>query len=388
MEGRGMTKALTFHPIADVFPLMQGRRFEALVEDIRANGLLHPIVIHQQKILDGRNRWRACQEAGVAIKTEEYTGTDPVRFVVTVNLARRHLSASQRAMVAARIATLKVGRPKKTQICAISMELAAAHLDVSERSVDSARVVLSSEDEKLVAAVDDDEISVSAAASKVQTTRRRAEIAEQAKAVPANGERYRLVNASVGKLLLEPASSIDLIVTDPPYPEEFLPLFGELARGAAHVLKPGGLLVCMTGQSWLPRVFAELASTNLEYLWTLAYLTPGGQATQVFPRKVNTFWKPVIVYCQGAYKGEWYGDVTKSDVNDNDKDHHHWGQSVSGMRDLMRRFVMPGHMIVDPFLGGGTTAVVALELGATFLGFDISQDAIDATRARLADAQS
>jgi hypothetical protein len=39
----------------------------------------------------------------------------------------------------------------------------------------------------------------------------------------------------------------------------------------------------------------------LEYLWTMAYLTPGGQATQVFPRKVNTFWKPILIYCKGAY---------------------------------------------------------------------------------------
>jgi DNA modification methylase len=113
----------------------------------------------------------------------------------------------------------------------------------------------------------------------------------------------------------------------------------------------------------------------------MAYLTPGSHA-HVFPRKVNTGWKPVIIYCQGEYEGERYGDVVKSDASD--KDHHPWDQSVSGMRELLRRFVMPGHVVVDPFLGGGTTAVVALELGATFLGFDISQDAIDATRARLA----
>lgn len=222
-------------------------------------------------------------------------------------------------------------------------------------------------------------------AARQETKRRRSEIAQKAKDVPDVTNRYRLVNGPVTKLMEEAVGTVDLIVTDPPYPEEHLPLFGELARSAAHVLKPGGLLICMTGQVHLPRVFAELGSTSLQYLWTVSYLTPGGQATQVFPRKVNTFWKPVLIYCQGDYSGEWYGDVTRSDVNDNDKDHHHWGQSVSGMRDLMRRFVLPGQIVVDPFLGGGTTAVVALELGATFLGFDISQDAIDATRGRLAD---
>lgn len=80
--------------------------------------------------------------------------------------------------------------------------------------------------------------------------------------------------------------------------------------------------------------------------------------------------------------------MVRSDVNDNDKEHHHWGQSVSGMRDLMQRFVRPADIVCDPFLGGGTTAVVALELGADFLGFDVDPAALLATRARFADMET
>ena len=212
-------------------------------------------------------------------------------------------------------------------------------------------------------------------------------VAARALAAPQMADRYRLVEAPVEALFREPPNSIDRIVTDPPYPEGFVPLYGQLARGAAHVLRPGGLLIVMCGQAHLPDVMTQLESAALSYLWTLAYLTPGGQAVQVFPRKVNTFWKPVLVFSQGAYDGDWYGDVVKSDVNDNDKEHHHWGQSVSGMTDLMKRFVLPGHTVCDPFLGGGTTAVVALELGASFLGFDIDPQALLTTRARIADAE-
>jgi DNA methylase len=219
-----------------------------------------------------------------------------------------------------------------------------------------------------------------------ETNRRKAAVAARALATPEVTERYRLVEASVTALLDEPAGSLDLIVTDPPYPQEYLPVFGQLALSAAHVLSPGGLLICMHGQAWIPQVLVELDSAGLNYLWQLCYLTPGGQATQVFPRKANTFWKPVTVFCQGEYLGDWFGDVAQSDVNDNDKEHHHWGQSLSGMRDLMRRFVRPGHRVCDPFLGGGTTAVVAFELGASFLGFDINPEALITTRARLAEA--
>lgn len=53
------------HPLADLFPMMDGQAFEDLVDDIRNNGLRQPIVLLDNQIIDGRNRNRACQEAGV-----------------------------------------------------------------------------------------------------------------------------------------------------------------------------------------------------------------------------------------------------------------------------------------------------------------------------------
>jgi len=211
---------------------------------------------------------------------------------------------------------------------------------------------------------------------------RAAKVEELAATVPAIAERYELHHAACIAALELPQACADLIVSDPPYPAEYLPVYDDLACVAAHVLKPGGLAVVMVGQTYLPDIIASL-SKHLTYHWMLAYLTPGGQAVQQFQRHVNAFWKPVLVFSHGAYDGAWFADVAKSDTNDNDKDHHHWGQSASGMRDLMRRFVKPGNMVLDPFLGGGTTGVVALELGARFIGFDIDEAAITTTKARI-----
>lgn len=175
--------------------------------------------------------------------------------------------------------------------------------------------------------------------------------------------------------------TVDAIITDPPYPEQFLPLFDGLGEIAERVLKPGGICAAMVGQSYLPQII-EALGRHLNYHWTLAYLTPGGQAVQLWQRKVNTFWKPVLVYVKGEYAGDWLGDVTKSDVNDNDKQHHHWGQSESGMADLIGRLSKPGQLICDPFLGGGTTAVVAHEMGRSFVGCDIDETCLESTKAR------
>ncbi len=182
-----------------------------------------------------------------------------------------------------------------------------------------------------------------------------------------------------------PDHSVDVVVCDPPYGVEAVPLYGALGELAARVVKPGGSVLVMTGQYTLPETVAEL-SAWLSYHWTIAYLTPGGQSAQIWPRKVNTFWKPVLWYTNGPYAGEWHGDATRSDTNDNDKRFHHWGQSESGMARLVEGFSAPGDVILDPFVGGGTTAVVALSLGRRCIGIDIDEAALATTRSRVAEA--
>ena len=88
------------HRLAKYFPLLEGDEFNLLVEDIRKNGQLEPIVTVDGEILDGLNRYRACQEIGIEPVTEEYTGDDPLGYVVSLNVRRRHMDTSQRAMLA------------------------------------------------------------------------------------------------------------------------------------------------------------------------------------------------------------------------------------------------------------------------------------------------
>jgi N6-adenosine-specific RNA methylase IME4 len=153
-----------FHPLANIFPLVEGVEFDDLVADIGAHGLREPIVLFEDKVLDGRNRLRACEAAGVGPTFTVYTGDDPVSYVVSLNLRRRHLDESQRAMVAAKLATLKDGQ-RADLVEGLPIGRASALLNVGERSVARAREVQEHGASELVHAVEQGAVSVSAAAA-------------------------------------------------------------------------------------------------------------------------------------------------------------------------------------------------------------------------------
>ena len=99
---------LPVHPYAELFPLMQHPDFDALCGHIATNGLQEEIVLYEGQILDGRNRYLACLARGVAPRFRAYAGEcgSPLAFVVAKNVRRRHLTESQRALLAARLKPL------------------------------------------------------------------------------------------------------------------------------------------------------------------------------------------------------------------------------------------------------------------------------------------
>lgn len=187
------------HPAADIFPMMEGESFAKLVADIGEHGLMQPIwrvwiddpiCVGQRvpRILDGRNRLRACFEACVKPEFRDYDGDDPIAFVVSLNLTRRHLDESQRAMVAGRIANLGVGRPGTAPVGAVVPQADAAKLlNVSRRGVQRARKVINNAAPEVVAAVERGEVSVSAAAvvAGLPVGQQREAVAKGAKGVKA-----------------------------------------------------------------------------------------------------------------------------------------------------------------------------------------------------------
>lgn len=183
------------------------------------------------------------------------------------------------------------------------------------------------------------------------------------------------------------AETLDAIITDPPYPEEFLPVYGALAQFALHALKPGGSLLAMVGQAHLPEVLRRLSVDGLQYHWTVAYVMPGATA-KMWGRKLIVGWKPVLWFVKGEgwdpSSGEMPTDIVQSAARN--KDHHHWGQSESGMAQLVEKVTSPGDIVCDPFCGGGSTGVAAVGLQRFFIGADAAEEAVNRTLVRLAEA--
>ncbi len=199
---------IPFHPLADIFPLIDGAEFVALRDDIAAHGVREPVILFEGAILDGRNRYRAALAAGVDCPMTEYRGDDAAAFVVSLNIHRRHLTESQRAMAAAKLATLRLGdnqhrgsenlptlfgdEPSKS--APMAQGEAAKLLNVSDRSLRTAKKVQEEAPAEIVHAVESGKISVSLAAKVADLPE-----AAQAEIIAAPAEQVKEVAREVVK---------------------------------------------------------------------------------------------------------------------------------------------------------------------------------------------
>lgn len=161
------------HPLCTLFPRLSGAEFDTLKADIAANGLRQPIVLLDGMILDGGNRYRACQDAGVEPAFVEYAGGNIAAFVLSANMHRRHLSAGQQAAIVASVQSWgdaqPASRPKKAGNVAGLSTVAdrAAQSGASERTQRMADKVAKA-DPALAKKVAHGEVSLPKAVAKLE----------------------------------------------------------------------------------------------------------------------------------------------------------------------------------------------------------------------------
>lgn len=184
---------------------MSDAEYAALKADIERHGVREPVWTYQGQLIDGRHRKRACEELGISCPDRECPGDDPIAFVVSVNLKRRHLSESQRAVVASRIATMPSHRPQKSADSrTLSQPEAALMLNVSERSIQEVKRVERQAPE-LLPKVESGEITLNAAVGEIKKRERVVEI---------NRQKIELAEARPEA----PQGLFHVVVIDPPWP--------------------------------------------------------------------------------------------------------------------------------------------------------------------------
>lgn len=222
---------------------------------------------------------------------------------------------------------------------------------------------------------------VSEVREEAQATKRSAEKAEAKKRRRNVDGLYHGDFRLIGHKI--PDASVDLIFTDPPYDRKAIALFDGLGEFASRVLRPGGSLLAYVGHIQLDRCLADL-SKHLRYWWTCACVH-GGQHARMTEYGIVAGWKPIVWFVKES-RGDKLTFVNDTVTSQREKSHHEWQQSVDEAKYFIDLLTEKDGFVVDPFCGGGTTAVASIQLGRKWASFEIDEANIGRASERIAEA--
>jgi site-specific DNA-methyltransferase (adenine-specific) len=183
--------------------------------------------------------------------------------------------------------------------------------------------------------------------------------------------------------------SVNAIVTDPPYNSRSnKKLFTALGGLAKRVLTDDGILVCMVGTNTMPYV-ASILSEHLRFWWQIIVVNKRGGSPHLQHKKVSSQYKSVLLFVKQdkQYTGEYFEDIIKAPPPDPaDKMFHPHGQPLKVFTTLIDTFTKSGETVLDPFSGGGTTAMACIHTAKKhrkIITCDIDPVAVQTTKERV-----
>ena len=397
--------ALKVHPAAEIFPMLNAEELDALALDIKANGLQQPIVMWEGLLLDGRNRLAACAICGVEPSFKQYEGNSPVTFVISANIKRRQLDASQRACVAvelepmfaveakkrALIGNAKGGRNSKsnanlreTKPADQVSKQAAEVVSVSPRMVQYAKEIKVKNPEAFER-IKAGTVKVSKVQQEIKREKREAIKVEQNNQV----EIPATITLAECTAWIKTQPQCDLLLTDPPYSTDIADIEA---------------FAC----SWLPVALAKVKPTGRAYVFIgpypnemLAYLTVAKSITNMTLENILvwTYRNTLGPTPKHKYKNNWQAclyfigknappldcpemieqfsvqDISAPDGRQGDR-YHEWQKPMEIAERFIRHSTTPGSLVLDPFAGTGTHLLAAAKLGRVAHGCDLDQKMI------------
>jgi predicted methyltransferase len=388
---------------AALIPPLSAEERNQLEENIAENGgARDPLVVWASKgtltLLDGHNRYEICTRLELSFDIEEMRFSDrshAEEWIIRNQFGRRNLSAYVRTQLALRLEETIAkrakenvrkgggsgdsGRQKSDNPIDTKKEVAKA-ANVSHDTVAKVKRIEEATSDGLVSdetigKLRSGEISINHVDKEIKKQRAEVRAVEKKKEAAAAGfldgdivrlGDFRTILPSI------PDGCVDLIFTDPPYDKETVPLYEDMAREAARILRPGGSLICYLGQYATADV-CELVSRHLQFYWTLCCYHEGpGQAMAM--RGIRAKWKPMLWFVNGTGRFDTGSMVEDLVVSHKEKSAHPWQQSVVEASYYIERLTPQGGLVVDPFCGGGTTALAAKQSGRKWITCELDAE--------------
>jgi hypothetical protein len=374
-----------------------------LAATIAELGLLHPIVVKPDgSLIAGERRLQACQQLGwTDIPVTVVDIADIVRGEHAENAHRKDFLPSEIASIVRELEPIEKAAAKERQGTRNDLvesfhnvnggktrDKIAAFTGVSGRTLDKIKAVVEAaekEPERFGRLLE--KMDATGKIEKSYAELRRVQV-EESDAVPITGA----VDARIitGDFRIEghaiEDNSVDLIFTDPPYHREFIPQYADLAKFAARVLVPGGSLITYVGHYALFEIGA-LMLPHLQYHWINALVHDGTVGNRIlWGKHLHVGWKPLLWFTKGPRRTNIVvADCLKCSPGNKAVDHE-WAQGTKGPDYYIEHLSRKNALVIDPYLGGGTTGVSALRLGRRFVGFEINPDTARNAEARIAKA--
>jgi DNA-binding XRE family transcriptional regulator len=397
-------------PYAALVPPLSTMEFDVLKADIKANGVRIPVEIDDDgNILDGHHRNMCAPNAPYRV-IKGLSEPEKRAYVIKANVTRRNLSPSQKTELqkAQRSICAELHRTGDHTQRQLALLLGVSQQTVSDwirsntgagkaskRAAPDCRVKVAPAHKAIIAQrVEAGETQSQVAADYGVSQRTISSITTAEKKTAAVKQERE---ASADKIKTDcgvihgdfrrgdvPDESVGMIFTDPPYDDESIPLYGDLAKFAARVLIPGGWCLAYSGILNLDRILPLMAVDGLKYGWTFC-ITHNGGDSRFRKFKLQNGWKPIL----GFYKPplsvgwNWFPDMASGGK---EKDAHPWQQAVGEARHFISHLAPKGSLVCDPFSGSGTSLFAAKRLGLRWVGFEINEDHVMSARIRLNDS--
>lgn len=402
-----------------------GKRFrkdlgdiDGLVNSIKSNGLLCPIIVTADNLLiDGARRIKAYEKLGnheipfhivnVPIKENGEIDANLVRkdFTVEEILAIKKYRESIEPNLQGK-RTDRIDIPSSSQQFPDQLlgnfpqsskmnrrERIAKDTGLSYKSLSRLEEVADMEKRypelgQLTKKIDDGRMKVNQAWKIINAHKRRQQFLTQAKEV--NGKNLpsglNLIHGDCRHIMEKiDDNSIDLVFTDPPYAHESLHLYTDLGRIAGRLLRPGGSLIFYAPHHSLLEVGSSMMQFGLRQIWTMC-VKHTGHLARIHSLNLRVNWKPLLWLVKGASQPNIIPDANFNDFINSvppDKTLHDWAQSLTEAEYVIKNLTVEGQVVLDCFMGAGTTAIAALNNKRQFIGIEIDQEIFERAKANI-----